>query len=126
MNWTAPENGTGPVGFWAAFNAADGTGGTGGDVIYLDAVFIEESTVGIGHLAEAAINIYPNPATDYFIVENAVDAEMKLYDMNGRLVISHTISEIDENIDVSKLGSGIYFVTLSADNDEVSKKLMIR
>jgi len=35
VNWTAPSSLVGAVKFWAAFNAANGNGGTSGDVIYL-------------------------------------------------------------------------------------------
>ena len=34
FDWTAPAAGTGNVGFYAAFNAANGNGNTSGDVIY--------------------------------------------------------------------------------------------
>ena len=42
VNWTAPAAGTGQVGFYAAFNAANGNGGTSGDVIYKTSTFVSE------------------------------------------------------------------------------------
>lgn len=55
MEWTAP-NGVGDVGFYAAFNAANGNGGTDGDVIYTSDLFVSEA-------AEPAItNVSPNTA----------------------------------------------------------------
>jgi len=45
VDWTAPAAGTGEVGFYAAFNAANGNGGTSGDVIYKTNLFISEMVV---------------------------------------------------------------------------------
>lgn len=42
MNWVAPDNVQGNVGIYAAFNAANGNGNTGGDVIYKSSIFISE------------------------------------------------------------------------------------
>jgi hypothetical protein len=42
MDWTAPFGVSGNIGIYAAFNAADGTGNTGGDVIYTSNTFISE------------------------------------------------------------------------------------
>jgi hypothetical protein len=42
FNWTAPAAGTGNVGFYAAFNAANGNGNSTGDVIYKSSLTIPE------------------------------------------------------------------------------------
>ena len=42
MNWVAPSGVEGSIGIYAAFNAANGTGNTSGDVIYKSSRFISE------------------------------------------------------------------------------------
>jgi hypothetical protein len=42
FNWTAPAAGTGNVGFYAAFNAANGNGNSSGDVIYKSSLTVPE------------------------------------------------------------------------------------
>jgi len=42
MNWVAPSGVDGSIGIYAAFNAANGTGNTSGDVIYKSSRFIAE------------------------------------------------------------------------------------
>lgn len=42
FNWTAPATGTGTVGFYSAFNAANGNGNTSGDVIYKSSLTVPE------------------------------------------------------------------------------------
>lgn len=43
FSWTAPVAGTGTVSFYVATNAADGTGGTGGDAIYTNVFTLTEA-----------------------------------------------------------------------------------
>lgn len=47
MDWTAPDASTGAVTFYAAFNAADGNGGTAGDVIYLTSTEVLPMGAGV-------------------------------------------------------------------------------
>jgi len=43
MDWTAPDAGEGTVTFYAAFNAANGNGNTGGDHIFTSSLSVNES-----------------------------------------------------------------------------------
>ncbi len=43
FSWVAPPSGTGNVTFFAAFNAANGNGGTSGDVIHLSSMQVTEA-----------------------------------------------------------------------------------
>lgn len=43
VNWTAPAMGAGQVGFYAAFNAANGNGTTSGDVVYKSSSFANQA-----------------------------------------------------------------------------------
>lgn len=56
MNWTAPATDVGQVRFYAAFNAANGNGGTGGDVVYTSSLFVNASA------PEALLSVVPNSA----------------------------------------------------------------
>jgi hypothetical protein len=57
MNWVAPSNIQGNVGIYAAFNAANGNGNTGGDVIYKSSIFISQYTP-----PPVLVSIVPNQA----------------------------------------------------------------
>ncbi len=56
MNWTAPATDVGQVRFYAAFNAANGNGGTGGDVVYTSTLFVNAAA------PEALLSVVPNSA----------------------------------------------------------------
>jgi hypothetical protein len=65
------------------------------------------------------ISIYPNPATTELTIKNVTDFEVqsvRLYTVNGVLIQSIVGSKALEPISVTDLPSGIYFLTVEANN----------
>ena len=59
------------------------------------------------------INIFPNPFTDMVIVDGELnDYEIIVYDEMGVLVSDYTGMAAPLNIDLSVLGSGVYFISV--------------
>lgn len=68
------------------------------------------------------IFIFPNPTTDYVIV-NMEGYEFKngirsyqLYDLQGRLLNQNTINQTETQIDLNNLNSAIYILQIYVDN----------
>jgi hypothetical protein len=60
-----------------------------------------------------ALEVFPNPSTQYVQVLNAEDAsQVRLYDMTGALLLSHDLSTGNQ-IDLSGLNSGLYSLRIS-------------
>ena len=75
--------------------------------------------------AEFMMHIYPNPATEYFTIENAdrTVSEVWIYDISGRLV--RTIQSGYDQIHISNLEKGAYHVVVfSKDNREVHQLIV--
>ena len=67
--------------------------------------------------------IYPNPATDKIYISNLKEDNtlVKIYDINGRLVLENKISN-NEYLNISKLSKGIYQIKFEgSDLNEVRK-----
>jgi hypothetical protein len=79
FNWTAPAAGTGEVSFYGAFNAANGTGNTQGDVIYLTNTSVSE---------------YIPPATDFTVSFSDMTPHVG-QKMEIRLIDMEDLSEVD-------------------------------
>ena len=114
FSWTAPTESLGDITFYAAINAANGNGNTGGDKIHLSQ-FTASPAVGItDNLASKAVNFYPNPATDFINVEAISIAQenrfMDIINLHGQLVKRVEITDSKQTVDISGLKSGIYFV----------------
>jgi len=69
------------------------------------------------------IGIYPNPAKDYFIIQN-IDGlfNVELLNTNGQIV--KTI-ENESFIDINDLKIGLYFIKLTHNNTQIVTKLLI-
>lgn len=60
-----------------------------------------------------SIKIYPNPTTDYMIVEGVkTDEKISVYDMKGCLLLTHKATNESEHISIAQLSAGIYFVQI--------------
>ena len=128
MTWTAPSSGSGDVTFYVAGNGANGTGDTTGDVIYTDSQAAAEDVangIAINEFANADVNIYPNPTSDYFTIKG-VDkrATITLFDLKGSEVKSFANSV--NQFDVSELEQGTYLLYISVDGVPNIEKLIIQ
>ena len=73
------------------------------------------------------LSIYPNPADNNVTINTTNGTQsIEIYNAVGSRVMSITKPETTENIDVSKLNVGIYFVKIKGDNKTLTKKLVIR
>ena len=128
MTWTAPSSGSGDVTFYVAGNGANGTGDTTGDVIYTDSQAAAEDVangIAINEFANADVNIYPNPTSDYFTIKG-VDkrATVTLFDLKGSEVKSFANSV--NQFDVSDIEQGTYLLYINIDGTPNIEKLIIQ
>jgi hypothetical protein len=83
---------------------------------------------GIAPAAESGLLIYPNPANDQITLSfgtPVIKAEITVFDVQGRLLISKTVENTAiENIELDKLGSGIYMIRVASGNDLMKAKFM--
>ena len=64
---------------------------------------------------DAHFMIYPNPASDFVIIENIIEGQcdVTVYDMSGKIVLKENID--DSKLDVSNIPNGTYIVTIEND-----------
>lgn len=72
------------------------------------------------------VQIYPNPATDRITISTAEtqNAQMQIYDMVGKCVLTSNLKDGTTDIDVSMLPKGIYVVDVSGNNETYQVKLI--
>lgn len=135
--WVAPLTGTATI--YAAGNAVDGTGGTGGDkggnaafiVTANTAASINENVVsGI-----SGLNVYPNPVhSEFKISYNLMESgrvKTALYDIRGQEVAElaneaqNSGAQMLNNQLPPDLAKGVYFVKLSVNGKQQIQRLII-
>ncbi|MDP4277755.1 MAG: T9SS type A sorting domain-containing protein [Bacteroidota bacterium] len=70
------------------------------------------------------ISIYPNPATDYLIINNlpAKASQVFIYSISGRLMLSRTLESTTEQLTVSQLPDGFYILKINDQAFKFSKE----
>ena len=78
--------------------------------------------------------MYPNPLNDNATVEfnlaKTSDVSILIYNLLGESVLSNKLGEMNAGMHSLKLdgqnfNSGIYFITLNAGNNKITKKVII-
>ncbi|MBQ4820607.1 T9SS type A sorting domain-containing protein [Aquimarina sp. MMG016] len=72
------------------------------------------------------LNLYPNPAQEYFIVRglDATTMDINILDINGKLIKHIPNYNLEDTITVSELQAGVYFVQIHAKGIQKNYKLI--
>ncbi|RFN58423.1 T9SS type A sorting domain-containing protein [Marixanthomonas ophiurae] len=84
-------------------------------------IYSEDCSLGISDLEEITFSIYPNPVTNTLILNTKLEYNnVKIYSIQGQLISEENTDEID----VSNLSSGIFFVSITVDGRTITQKFM--
>lgn len=126
MNWTAPAMAAGNITFYAAVNAANGNGGTGGDVIYRTStsvqpmapaalVSVQPSTAAQGQLVNLTIT-----GTNTFWAGTTPTVQLVLTTnpnqiINAQMVTVNNSSQLQAEVNIpANAIAGVYHVRVNA------------
>jgi glucose/arabinose dehydrogenase len=91
---------------------------------------ITDTTLSVGDFDQIGISIYPNPAKDYFTIENKNKHELsiKIYDASGKLIVSQNGQSLETvTINTSGFSRGLYLLVAEDVNGYSFKsKVMIQ
>ena len=74
------------------------------------------------------LSLYPNPAKDHFIIENSgqePNLRFSLIDLNGKKGLEGSLMDEKNEIDISSLDQGMYFVIIQNDQVAATTRLAI-
>lgn len=82
---------------------------------------ISDSTLGISEVLSEKAIFYPNPAKDYFIIQNSqkknVGIEYQILDLSGKLILTGK-TKYNEKINVQNLEKGNYILQIQSETGE--------
>ena len=89
-----------------------------------------ENTTAINWIdADLRIEISPNPASDFVVYKiksmNAIDGQLSLLDLNGKVLWSKVIQKGNGTIGVRTLPAGTYVLNYQADGFQMSKLIVV-
>ena len=106
------------TGFTGGFNTSATVGGISK---YTGTVLPAQSFEAIG------FSVYPNPVNDNFTIQNGNNiaiSGLTLSDINGRTVKTFNVNAIENQINISDLNSGVYFLNISSNKGSATKKII--
>ncbi|TMI74869.1 MAG: T9SS type A sorting domain-containing protein [Bacteroidetes bacterium] len=73
------------------------------------------------------ISVFPNPVSGVLTVQSdgiSGMAEIRIFDVYGKMVMQQRSASIKTQLDVSKLPAGVYMVKVKDDKKEISTKIV--
>lgn len=85
----------------------------------------EEEDLSVNDVNKNKLTLFPNPATSTVSVKNAAEnTNVKIYNAQGQLVLTHVLTNANDSIDISTLNKGVYSVLLLNNNHAVRSKFV--
>ena len=100
-------------------------GWTGINTVY-GALNPTEAILSVDDVLASKFSVYPNPAKDFLTIDarNINISSVNVFNVLGTKVLERK-ELADNQLDVSSLSNGIYFLKISADNASVTKKFIV-
>jgi hypothetical protein len=80
------------------------------------------SLVNINENAPLNLSVYPNPANHQIHITTQSKGGFNLYNANGQLVLSESITSKNTTISISNLKNGVYFYQFNTAKGTIIKK----
>ena len=91
---------------------------------------VEEYSINVGALGvdnnvRNSVKVYPNPVIDVVNIDAASKvSNVQVFDLSGKIVSSHQLNAVKNQINLSKLTPGIYIVNIKTESGVQSMKIM--
>ncbi|WP_082050921.1 chondroitinase-B domain-containing protein [Neotamlana sedimentorum] len=89
--------------------------------------FGESNALSNPVFSKTNISIYPNPIASHLVVNNPnfEATEVKIYSLNGELILKQELTELVSSFDVSKVSAGIYILSFFNKNKLLESKRVV-
>ncbi len=103
--------------------------GTSAADVYFESIVLEsvelQEPLELVHILSFETSLFPNPATKQLVVNNLDKFEkLLIQNLSGQILLQQDITEFRNEIDLSDLSSGIYFVSLLNNTEKFTSKII--
>jgi len=78
-------------------------------------------------VAKTTVKTYPNPVSDVLIINSDDDiSNLRIFNINGQLVMSINPASKEATIDVSNFANGVYFVHVLSNDKNTVQKIVVQ
>lgn len=114
FTWKSPTADVGPITFYAAGIAANGSGVSGDQVVSTSSGSLSSLSISEARLLK--FQMYPNPTVDEINIQlptGTNSANASIFDYTGRLIKSQDVSLSNSKVDVTSLSKGMYIIRVT-------------
>ena len=87
----------------------------------------ECNTLTVEDVNQNVFNMYPNPVMNtVFVNANTQNAQISIFDITGKVVLTKSLNLGENTINVSQLASGVYLARFVAEGNVQTKKLIVQ
>ena len=85
-----------------------------------------QSTIGIDEFSFSNINLFPNPASNKLFIEtnSGTIQKISIYDLTGKLIKTISTNTSKQELDISTLSPGLYFLDAVSDQRTFRKRFV--
>jgi hypothetical protein len=91
-------------------------------------IAVTANTTGLNQIISETVNVYPNPANNFFTItlNKEVEAVLEITDLTGKLIRTENISgQMPNVVSTSELANGIYLLNLITNESTETFKLSV-
>jgi hypothetical protein len=87
---------------------------------------IKQSVIEDKNIVSYKMRVYPNPTHNTITIDisNSEKYDLEIFSINGQLMLSKQLYGKEQEIDLSFLNGGIYFLTLSSEHMVITRKVV--
>lgn len=94
-------------------------------IIQIDSLYFDQVLVTPEQDGNSIVKLFPNPASEFFQVDGIAETGIAtIYNSLGAVVKKQKLG-VNEQIDISQMPSGIYFVEIQSGHIKTKEKLVI-
>lgn len=127
LDWSAPEQGAGAIRFYAAANAVNGNGNSGGDTADTTNMSVPEAMASssLSFSSQNRVSFFPNPASDRVFLQNTAGLKQLEIVNSAGMKFKTMKPSNSKSLDISDLEKGVYYLILNFDKKTEVKTLIV-
>ena len=94
-------------------------------MVAIEGNFSSQNALGIEDSVFGQLSIYPNPASTVLNIVNAEKSSIQVMNMLGQVMYEKSNIAIEEQVNVSSLSQGAYFVRITNGNAVTTSKFVV-
>lgn len=82
--------------------------------------------LGVNEPLKSEIEIYPNPVSEFLMIDIKENSKIKIYNLLGTLILEKQITSSENKIDLSNIQNGMYLINIDTHSKLKTMKIIVK